>query len=444
MSDHAASDGGAASDDPTSERSPTSTRGSSALHTLLRCAPVLLVLSVLGRMAWTLLSPNGMNLVDLHVYVDGSEALHGGSLYDFTYSEVTPDFPLPFTYPPFAALVFFPLHYLPFPLVGVGWQLLTILALYALARMSLGLVLGDSARSPHWRAVAVLWTTVGVWVEPVRTTLDYGQINVFLALLVMTAVRSSRWWLSGALVGFAAGIKLTPAITGLYFLLQRRWKAAVFSGVAFAATVGVSYLLIGSEAREYFTHLLGDADRIGPVGSVWNQSLRGALSRLLGYDVETGVLWLLAVAVTVVLAGLAWRAIARDDRLGTLVLVELLGLLVSPISWSHHWVWVIPMLIWLLHGPYGSMLGTRILAGYWLVTTLIGVPWVLSFFQDSIWLISRPAVLAWLGTVDVVGAFGVYLWVAYAGHRTKRAAAATGEISPPVSRSAQQDPDPAA
>ena len=161
------------------------------------------------------------------------------------------------------------------------------------------------------------------------------------------------------------------------------------------------------------------------------------------YDVETGVLWLLAVAVTAVLAVLAWRAIARDDRLGTLVIVELLGLLVSPISWSHHWVWVIPMLIWLLHGPYGSMLGTRILAGYWLVTTLIGVPWVLSFFQDSIWLISRPAVLAWLGTVDVVGAFGVYAWVAYAGRRTKRAAAAA-TVSPPVSRSAQQDPDPAA
>ncbi|MCQ4119941.1 mannosyltransferase [Rhodococcus tibetensis] len=436
MSDHAAShdgasDGGAGSEDPSSP----SSQGVSVARALLRCAPVLLALSVLGRMAWTLLSPNGMNLVDLHVYVDGSEALGGGSLYDFTYSEVTPDFPLPFTYPPFAALVFFPLHFLPFGLVGVCWQLLTILALYALARLSLSLVLGAAARRPRWQAAALLWTTVGVWLEPVRTTLDYGQINVFLALLVMTAVRSSRWWLSGALVGFAAGIKLTPAITGLYFLLQRRWKAAVFSGVAFAATVGISYLLIGSEAREYFTHLLGDADRIGPVGSVWNQSLRGALSRLLGYDVGTGAVWLVAVVVTVVLAVLAWRALARDDRLGTLVIVELLGLLVSPISWSHHWVWVIPMLIWLLHGPYGSMLGTRIVAGYWLVTTLIGVPWVLSFFQDSIWLISRPAVLAWLGTVDVVGAFGVYAWVAWAGRRTKRTP------TPPAHRSEQRDPD---
>ncbi|MFZ2174334.1 MAG: mannosyltransferase [Rhodococcus sp. (in: high G+C Gram-positive bacteria)] len=421
----------------------TRTRGGAAMHALLRWSPLLLALSVLARMAWTLSSPNGMNLVDLHVYVDGSAALAKGSLYDFTYSEVTPDFPLPFTYPPFAALVFFPLHFIPFPVLGVCWQLLTILALYALARMSLSLLLGDAARAPHWRAVAVLWTTVGVWIEPVRTTLDYGQINVFLALLVMTAVRSSRWWLSGALVGIAAGIKLTPAITGLYFLLQRRWTTALFSAVAFAATVGVSYLLIGSEAREYFSHLLGDADRIGPVGSVWNQSLRGALSRLLGYDVETGVFWLAAVAVTVVLAAFAARTLARDDRLGTLVIVELVGLLVSPISWSHHWVWVIPMLIWMLHGPYGKLPATRILAGYWLVTTLIGVPWVLSFFQDSIWLISRPAVLAWLGAVDVAGAFGVFVLVIYAGRRA--ADAPEGPSSARSEhRSVKRDPDPAA
>lgn len=421
---------------------PVSDRPSSALNALLRYAPALLALSVLGRLAWTLLSPNGMNLVDLHVYVDGSESLRGGSLYSFTYSEVTPDFPLPFTYPPFAALIFFPLHFLPFPVVGVGWQLLTILALYALVRMSLSLVLGDAARGPHWRAVAVLWTTVGVWLEPVRTTLDYGQINVFLALIVMTAIRSARWWLSGLLVGAAAGIKLTPAITGLYFLMQRRWKAAAFSGVAFAGTVGVSYLLIGAEARVYFADLLGDADRIGPVGSVWNQSLRGALSRLLGYDVETGAVWLVAVALTGVLAFLAWRAIASDDRLGTLVIVELLGLLVSPISWSHHWVWVIPMLIWLLHGPYGAMLGSRVLAGYWLLTTLVGAPWVLSFLQPSIWEISRPGVLSWLGTVNVVGAFGVYAWMVYAGRRTKREARAGAAIIAPVRRSERQDPDP--
>ncbi|MBD0323386.1 MAG: mannosyltransferase [Aldersonia sp.] len=377
---------------------------------LLRLAPLALALAVIARLLWMFLLPSGFNLVDLHVYVDGSATVSDGDLYDFTYSEVTPDFPLPFTYPPFAALVFYPLHFLPMPVVGVAWTLATVAALYAVVRISLTLVLGEErSAQPEWRAAALWWTAVGMWTEPVRTTLDYGQVNVFLVLGVMLAVRSARWWISGLLVGIVAGIKLTPAVTGLYFVARRRWATVLSSAVVFAATVGLSYLVAGAQAHEYFGTLLGDASRIGPVGSVWNQSLRGAVSRIVGYDVGTGALLLAAVAVVAVLAVLAWRALDGDDRLGTLVVVQLFGLMISPISWSHHWVWVIPMAIWLLHGPYGERLAARFVAGYWLVTTLIGVPWLLSFAQDSIWLVPRPAVLAWLGAVDAVGVLAFYL-----------------------------------
>ncbi|QCQ90279.1 mannosyltransferase [Rhodococcus sp. SGAir0479] len=405
-------------------------------HTLVRWAPVLLGLSVLARLVWTLLTPNGTNFVDLHVYVDGSAALLRGDLYGFTYSEETPDFPLPFTYPPFAALVFLPLHYLPFGLVGVLWQVCTVLALFWVIRISLELMLGDRARERAWVHVAMLWTAVGVWSEPVRTTLDYGQVNVFLVLGAMLAVRSARSWLSGGIVGVLAGIKLTPAVTGLYFLAQRRWRAAVFSAVAFAGTVAVSYLVIGPQARDYFTSKFGDADRIGPVGSAWNQSLRGALSRLAGHDVGSGAVWVVAVVVSAALAVLAWRALGPDDRLGTLVLVQLFGLLVSPISWVHHWVWVLPMLVWLVHGPYGRLLGTRVVAATWLVVTAVGVPWVLKQIEEE--SISRPGVLAWAGTVNVVGALAVFVWVAYAGRRNR------ATPTPPARRSGEPARDPIA
>jgi alpha-1,2-mannosyltransferase len=392
---------------------------------VLRFAPLLLLVSVALRMAWTLLSANGMNLVDLHVYVDGSAALGHGNLYDFTYSEETPDFPLPFTYPPFAALVFYPLHYLPFGLVGIAWQLATIAALYLLIRMSIELLHGT--RTPwtrgldrRWTSIALVWTAIGMWTEPVRTTLDYGQVNVFLALGAIVAVRSTRWWIAGGLVGFVAGIKLTPAVTGLYFVLRRRWKDAVFAAVAFGGTVAVSYLLIGGEARTYFEQLLGDASRIGPVGSVWNQSLRGAVSRVAGHDVGTGPVWIGAVVLAAALAWFAWRSLGRDDLLGTLVIVQLFGLLLSPISWSHHWVWLIPMAIWLVHGPLSERLGSKILAGVSMTSILVGVPWVLSFHQDSIWLISRPGLLAWLGAVDVLGTAAFFLWVIYAGRVSSR------------------------
>lgn len=378
---------------------------------LVRYAPLLLAISVLARFVWAFATANGMNLVDLHVYVDGSAALLRDDLYDFTYSEETPDFPLPFTYPPFAALVFFPLHYLPFTVVGVCWQLATMVAMFLLIKLSLGLVRPDR----DWTRIAMAWTALALWTEPVRTTLDYGQVNVFLALGALVAIRSSKWWIAGGLVGFIAGIKLTPAITGLYFLATKRWKAAIFSAAAFGITVAVSYLVLGHQAGTYFTTLLGDADRIGPVGSVWNQSLRGAMSRVAGHDVESGPLWIAGVLICCALALTAWRALRSDDRLGILIVVQLLGLLISPISWSHHWVWVMPLLVWLLHGPDGRLLGTRIVAGYWLITSVVGVPWILSFFQDSIWLVSRPGVLAWLGAVDVVGAALVYGWTIYLG-----------------------------
>ncbi|MBY6684152.1 mannosyltransferase [Rhodococcus sp. BP-149] len=386
----------------------------SAGRTLLAAAPALFVISLILRVVWTVATPNGSNWVDLHVYVDGSARLFSGDLYDFTYSEETPDFPLPFTYPPFAALVFYPLHFLPFPVVGAAWMIATIAALYAVVRLAQGMV-GSGLWSGH--RAALLWTTVGLWTESMRTTLDYGQVNVFLVLLAMLAARSARWWLSGAPVGVAAGVKLTPAITGLYFLAQRRWAAAAFSAVAFAATVAISFLLVGSAATTYFTTLLGDADRIGPVGSVWNQSLRGALSRVAGQDVGQGPVWLVAAAVVLAAAFLAWRTLARDDRLGTLVVVSFVGLMISPISWSHHWVWVVPMSIWLMHGPLSGAPGARVLAGYWLVVTLIGVPWILSFEQPSIWDISRPWPLALAGSVYAVGTLALFVWIAVVGRR---------------------------
>src|SRR5258708_20189822 len=77
-------------------------------------AVALLAISIAARLAWTYLVPNGANFVDLHVYVGGAGALdHRGTLYDYVYADQTPHFPLPFTYPPFPPVVFYPLHPLP-------------------------------------------------------------------------------------------------------------------------------------------------------------------------------------------------------------------------------------------------------------------------------------------------------------------------------------------
>ncbi|ORW86782.1 mannosyltransferase [Mycobacterium sp. IEC1808] len=380
-------------------------------------APALLIASVAARLAWTYLAPNGANFVDLHVYLGGAAALdHPGTLYSYVYADQTPDFPLPFTYPPFAAVVFYPLHLLPFALVAFLWQVATIAALYGAIRLSQRLM-GVPAGAGH--RVAMLWTAVTIWIEPLRSTFDYGQVNVLLMLAVLWAAWTTRWWLSGLLVGVAAGIKLTPAIAGVYLLGVRRWGAAVFSAVVFLATVGVSVLVVGDQARYYFTDLLGDAHRVGPIATSFNQSWRGGISRILGHDAGFGPLVLGAVTVTAVLAVLAWRALDPTDRLGKLLVVELFGLLLSPISWTHHWVWLVPLMIWVIHGPARERPGARVVGWGWLALTIVGVPWLLSFAQPTIWQISRPWYLAWAGLVYIVAAVATLIWIAASGRRAE-------------------------
>ena len=384
---------------------------------LTRLAPVLLVASVAARLAWTYLVPNGANFVDLHVYVGGAAALDGpGTLYSYVYAEQTPDFPLPFTYPPFAALVFYPLSRLPFGLVALCWQLATIAALYGVVRCSQRL-LGVAAGSSR---TAMLWTAVAIWTEPLRSTFDYGQINVILVFAALWAAYSTRWWLSGLLIGLAAGVKLTPAVTGLYLIGVRRWGAALFAALVFAATVALSIAVIGEQARYYFTDLLGDASRVGPIATSFNQSWRGGLSRILGHDAGYGPLVLAAIAATAVLALLAWRALGTDvaaqrDRLGSLLVVQLFGLLISPISWTPHWIWLVPLMIWLLEGPWRTRPGARVLGWGWLALTLVGVPWLLSFAQPTIWQIERPWYLSWAGLVYIVASLATLAWIAATG-----------------------------
>ncbi|HEU4362573.1 MAG TPA: mannosyltransferase [Mycobacterium sp.] len=416
------------------EVTPANTAVRPLMHWLTALAPLLLIASIAARLAWTYLAPNGANFVDLHVYASGAAALdQPGTLYDYVYADQTPDFPLPFTYPPFAAVVFYPLHLLPFGVLAFLWQIATIAALYWVVRVSQSL-LGGSGRSG--RRPAMLWTAGTIWIEPLRSTFDYGQINVLLVLGVLYAVYSRRWWVSGLLVGAAAGVKLTPAIAGVYFAAARRWAATAFSAVVFAATVAVSMWVTGDQTRRYFTQLLGDADRIGPIGTSFNQSWRGGIARILGHDAGYGPPVLIAITGTLVLAVLAWRALGTvrttPDPLGQLLVVELFGLLASPISWTHHWVWLVPLMIWLLHGPLADRAGARALGWGWLTLTAIGVPWLLSFAQPSIWQGGRPWYLAWAGLVYIVATLATLAWIAAVGRSPAPSVTPSRPVPPAV------------
>jgi alpha-1,2-mannosyltransferase len=363
---------------------------------VLRFAPWVLCLS-LGIYAWTLGNPADWGMIDLKVYWSLAPNVLTDRLYDINLP-FTADFPLPFTYPPFAALVFLPLSALPWLAARVVWQVLSLVCLWWIVRTALKLLAARAgeAYDLRWSRRALLWTAIALWCEPVRKTLDFGQINLVLVAVVFAAMVATRQPVAGLGVGAGVGLKLTPGISVLFFLATRRFTAAVWSAAGFAITVALGFLVSASDSWRYWFELLGAADRVGPVGSAINQSLRGALSRSLGHDVQTSWPWLLAVAVSAVLTWFALRAAVRvGDELAAVVVVQLFGLLVSPISWSHHWLWIIPLVLWTAHGARHP--GRVALGVAWVVVTGADVITFLIHQQPSIWEIPRPWPLAVLG-----------------------------------------------
>ncbi|WP_309226885.1 MULTISPECIES: mannosyltransferase [unclassified Mycolicibacterium] len=376
-------------------------------------APVILAVSATLRIASTMgyYLVKGDAFFDLRVYVLGGSAIaHPGALYDFFYLDPTKGEHLPFTYPPFAAMVFAPLHFAPFGVVAFIWQIALIAAIYATVRLSQKFIGGGSQR------IAMLWTAAAIWMEAPGSSIQSGQVGIFLMLAVLYAAYDSRWWLSGLLIGVSAGIKLTPAITGFYFVGMRRWGAAVFSAVVFFVTVGLGYLFLPDETRRYFPHQMAEAGKSLPVGSAWNQSWDGGLSRLLGYDIGMSPLLIAVIVATAVLTVLAFRALG-GDRLGSVLVVQLFGLLAEPVSWTHHWVWVLPLMIWLLYGPWRDQPGARIFGWGWVALMVLSVPSLLSFAQPNIWQISRPWYLAWGEMVYIFAALATMIWIVRTGRR---------------------------
>ncbi len=256
---------------------------------------------------------------------------------------------LKFTYPPFAAVVFAVISLIPWRALPPLIVAVNIAALLAALWFTFG---GLGCRRGLTRLGATLLAAAAVfWTEPVIRTLYLGQVNLLLMALIVWDLcqpdtrrsGASRWW-KGAGVGVAAGIKLVPLIFIPYLLLTRRFRAAAAGCAAFAATVAVGFVAAPADsARWWLGGLFFNGGRTGFVGWEGNQSLRALLTRLAGSVAGAVPVWL-AVALVTAVAGLACAVLL--DRAGHplpgLLACALTGLLISPISWDHHWVWVVP------------------------------------------------------------------------------------------------------
>jgi alpha-1,2-mannosyltransferase len=312
---------------------------------------------------------NRHNYYDLRIYDDAIRWWASGRpLYSFSHLDPIQG-PLGYTYPPFAALLMYPMAWVP---VGVVVTVILVanLAVLALTTVWLVVPVADRHGWPRWFALGLALPLVTT-LEPIRETITFGQINILLAGLVLGDLlrfvpAKSRW--AGVGVGLATAVKLTPAVFIIYLLAARRWRAAaVAAGTAAAASL-LAAAVAPHESWRYWTFTVWDANKVGHLDRIPNQALWGTVLRLAAPHQPSRLLWLALVAVV---AGYGlWRAAqaARaGDELTGVTLAGLVGLLASPVSWQHHLYWFVPAIV-LLVDAGGWYAGFAALA--WLTVTV--------------------------------------------------------------------------
>jgi alpha-1,2-mannosyltransferase len=293
---------------------------------------------------------------DFRVYLAGAHDLAGGTLY---WRQTRGEF---FTYPPFAALVFVALAKIPGPVAAqVVWALLNDVALAALIAWSIRAVRPDLRAGPRW-----LWALglagPAFFLDPVLLSIRHGQVNVLLAALVVWDLASSRrigpvTLPRGVGTGVAAAIKLTPLIFIPYLVLTRRSGAAWRCAGVFALCEAIAFAVAPGSSAAYWTRYVFDYTRVGGylrlggLLATTNQNLMGTLARFNHAPVPAGMLW--AVAGLLGAAGLllAARVHSRDSAFAGVIVCAMTGLLISPVTWTHQMVWVVPAIIWLAAAP---------------------------------------------------------------------------------------------
>ena len=317
--------------------------------------------------------------VDLEVYRDGAlSLLLGRDVYGWL--TASPQW-LPFTYPPFAALLGMPLALVPFRAAGWLWTALQLWLLWFSTGVAFRPFLARfGARGPLVQGVVA---GVLVWSLPVAEGIRFGQVNAVVVALCLADVarRTPRLWPRGVLVGVAAAVKLTPGVFWIHWAVARRWRPLAASVGATAAVTGLTFLLLPAASATFWTDALLDPGRLGPNAGTSNQSLRGALLRLwpggssvAGPGPGFSPVWLVVVlAVGACGFAVSRRLEQRGERVAVVAVVGMLAVLLSPVSWVHHVHWGIVVV--------GALLGdarrpARVVAAAVALGTLLArLPW---------------------------------------------------------------------
>ncbi len=276
--------------------------------------------------------------LDFSVYRDASLSWLNGAN---PYLPVFTAHHLDFTYPPIALAFFVPSTLVSFQVAHfVFWIICIGVTTCAVAIVFSEGGMGFSRKT--WIS-ALAWTCISLLLlEPARSGLDYGQIEFVLMCFVVADLLVVPKGFRGIAIGIASALKLTPLIFVFALIACRDFKAALRALVTFVFLSALPWLFQPTISSTFWNKDVFDTSRVGQVAFIGNQSLLGVLHRPPFSGLPVNPLWL-GISAMAVAAGafIAWKYAIANQRSLSMIAIALGGLLASPISWSHHWVWVI-------------------------------------------------------------------------------------------------------
>ncbi|WP_156755576.1 glycosyltransferase 87 family protein [Actinokineospora pegani] len=336
---------------------------------------VLCGLASAGALAWIFRIED--QLIDLQVYRFGVEAWWSGGDPYALLPPTSVGVALWYLYPPSSLLAFAPLTVVPWELSVVLATGMSVLAVVVSLAVVISRVWPAGGRMGAFGLAAGL-LPFALLLEPVAETIKFGQVNLWLmALVVVDCLVRTPKWPRGLLVGIAIAVKLTPAVFLLYFLLRRDFRAAVVTCLSAAACTALAFVLAWQESLDFWFTGAGPTDRMAGSAIVTNQTVAGALARF-GIDAPYDKMVWLGAAMLVGLIFL-WVVPRVDAETGVAV-TAMAALVLSPISWSHHYVWIVPGLV---------VVAARVLRTPWNPAKLMAAAFGLAIFYVAPHFIAR-------------------------------------------------------
>lgn len=352
------------------------------------------VLCFVVAAAWSLWSawhlPSWDRQMDLHVYVGAVHAVGDGvPLYEYVAENGDP-----FTYPPFALAAFWPLGWVSEPVARVMWTVATLVAVISIA-VALTARRGIVGRRRH-----VTLTLVGAAVlmvsAPVQSNLRLGQVSVFLVVSAFVdALDLTPRPVRGVLIGVASAIKLTPLLFVPYLWVTGRRRDAVRAGASFVACTGLAHAVWPAASTTFWTDAIFSTSRIGNLAATGNQSLNGALIRVGVVPPERAAAWLVLSALVCAVALVGARQCHREGHtVRGVVVVGCATVAASPVSWTHHQVWLVLAGLLLVAGPRRARMAWGVLLLVTMTFTVGG--WLpVGFARENVRLLATLAVCTW-------------------------------------------------